>query len=261
MVEKKVRAHSKFSASGAERWFNCPGSVELSEGQPDKTSVWAEEGTLAHEVLEYLLLQNIGIPSPNVTFPKKVPPEMVDHAIEAVNFIATLWRELPDADILVETRIYLEFIHPEMFGTFDSAVIDHFGTLHIFDYKYGAGHSVSVKDNLQMIFYGLGMAHKYNWNFNNVRLWIIQPRIRGYDGPTFWDIPILELRKYVVNFKEAVQGVKDNPKDYYEGSWCWWCKAKSVCPLKLQAKLDSAKDIFKATNPVDKSKHTDENFY
>ena len=51
----KQRAHSKFSASGAERWFACPGSVELSEGVPDKETEWSKEGTLAHEVLEEIM--------------------------------------------------------------------------------------------------------------------------------------------------------------------------------------------------------------
>lgn len=255
----KVRAHSKFSASGAERWFNCPGSVELSEGQPDKSSVWAEEGTLAHEVLEFLMLKAIGHPS-SVDREMKAPGDMVVHGTAATDFIVSLWKKLPDAGIKVETRIYLDFIHPEMFGTFDSAILDFFGTLHVFDYKYGAGHSVSPTKNLQMIFYGLGMAYKYHWNFKKVRLWIIQPRIKGYDGPTYWDVPILDLKKYVEIFSKAVEKVEKYPNKYVEGEWCWWCKAKNICPLKIEAKLNQAYEIFKAI-PVDKAKDINENFY
>ncbi len=135
-----------------------------------------------------------------------------------------------------------------MFGTFDGAVLDHFGTLHVFDFKYGAGHAVSPKENLQMIFYGLGLAHKYQWNFQNVRLWIIQPRIKGYDGPTYWDISISDLKKYEQFFKDAVERVEKRP-EFKEGSWCHWCKAKNACPLKKQMKDDKAIEMFKQ-NPL-----------
>lgn len=232
-----MRAHSKFSASGAERWFNCPGSVELSEGQPDKTSVWAEEGILAHKFLENVLTGNAS---------SKVKNDMYYHVQNAAKFIFDLHRKTKGSELNVETRIYLDFIHPEAFGTFDSGIVDLFGMLHVIDFKYGAGHSVSPVKNLQMIFYGMGLAHKYDWNFKRVRLWIIQPRIKGYDGPTFWDIPIMELKSYVPIYKKAVRQVEQFPNKYVEGEWCWWCKAKSICPLKLKQKQDSCIDIFKS---------------
>lgn len=216
--------------------MKCPGSVELSEGQPDKSSPWAIEGTEAHKVLEDTLRMN--------ALGRDVPPEMIRHAASAASFILGVLEKSEGAELLVESRVHLPFIHPEMFGTYDGAVVDYFGTLHVFDYKYGAGHSVSPKENLQMIFYGLGLAHRFNWNFSRVRLWIIQPRIKGYDGPTFWEISILELKAYVQKFKAGVENVLENPDVYVEGSHCHWCKAKSVCPLKFESKLDQAQSIF-----------------
>lgn len=241
------RAHSKFSASGAERWFNCPGSVKLSEGMPDKSSPWAIEGTQAHEVLEKMMLADL-LDTPEARrecneLSSKSPHEMVVHAYNTAEFILELGKK-NQAEVQVETRIYLDFIHPEMFGTFDGAVLDHFGTLHVFDFKYGAGHSVTPQENLQMIFYGIGLAHKHHWNFKRVRLWIIQPRIKGYDGPVFWDVSIDELYSYVTQFREAVHRVINKPSHFNEGGWCHWCKAKTVCPLKTSAKLEAAKIIF-----------------
>lgn len=243
------RAHSKFSASGAERYFECPGSVELSEGMPDKGSVWSIEGTQAHELLEEIMTVMIAAGSTRIYYPqvrRGIPKEMVFHGTNAANFIMGLHAKTPGSEVLVETRVYLKFIHPEMFGTFDGAVLDHFGTLHVFDYKYGAGHAVSPIKNLQMIFYGLGLAHLYDWNFKNVRLWIIQPRIKGYDGPIFWDLSIMELKSYVDVFRRAVERVLDNPTLYKEGPWCHWCKAKSKCPLKNEARAEKAVNIFKS---------------
>lgn len=246
------RAHSKYSASGAERYFNCPGSVALSEGLPDKDSVWSLEGTKAHEVLERIMLALMQNVNAKVGFlflnDTQVKKEMIQHGHNAAKFILELGRKLK-AKVLVETRIYLKFIHPEMFGTFDGGVVDHFGTLHVFDYKYGAGHAVSPKENLQMIFYALGLAYLYDWNFKRVRLWIIQPRIKGYDGPLFWEISIGDLRKYVDVFKRAVARVEKNPTHYVEGSWCHWCKAKGNCPLKQDARIDRAVNVFQS-NPI-----------
>lgn len=242
-----VRAHSKFSASGAERWFNCPGSVELSEGRPDKSSPWAIEGTLAHEVLEAILLILLGLASLGQydALLKSVSPTMVVHAKAAAKFILGLHARTPDSLVQVETRIHLPFIHPAMFGTFDAGVIDYFDTLHVFDYKYGAGVFVSPTENLQMIFYGLGLAFLHQWNFKKIRLWIIQPRVKGYDGPLFWDLAVTEAhRVWVPRFEKAVRRVEREPDTFVEGKWCHWCKAKSVCPLKRAAKLEEAKSVF-----------------
>lgn len=242
-----VRAHSKFSASGAERWFNCPGSVALSEGLPDKSSPWALEGTQAHEVLETVMTRAIAAGATRVAdnyVDQTTPWEMQRHAIHAANFVLGLHARTPDSEVLVETRIYLDFIHPEMFGTFDGAVIDFFGTLHVFDYKYGAGHFVSPTENLQMIFYAIGLAHRFHWNFKRIRVWIIQPRVKGYDGPLFWEVSTPELKSYVDVFRAKVARVEESPGIYVEGSWCHWCKAKSICPLKREAKLAAAKSIF-----------------
>ncbi len=250
MSKTKERAHSKFSASGAERWTQCSASVELSEGQPDKDTIWSLEGTLAHWVLEQIMLWLLaGKAIVGFLFVKKkgVDKSMIHHAHNAAKFMIELGKKL-GAEVIVETRIYLSFIHPEMFGTFDGAVLDHFGTLHVFDYKYGAGHAVNPKNNLQMIFYALGLAAKYQWNFKTVRLWIIQPRIKGYDGPIFWDISMEDLRKYEKIFKKAVWRVENKP-ELKEGSWCHFCKAKSICPLKREAKKEKAIDLFKS-NPI-----------
>lgn len=248
------RAHSKYSASGAERWINCSGSVELSEGLPDKSSPWAKEGTEAHEVLEALmriyLSGNDGATiEDHQALLRQRQGDMFRYASHASNFMIDLHERTRNSSLMVETRIYLDFIHPEMFGTFDGAVVDHFGTLHVFDYKYGQGHAVGPKENLQMIFYGMGLAHQFKWNFKRVRLWIIQPRIKGYEGPLFWDVPISTLRAYVGLFEAAVRRVEREPESYIEGSWCRWCKAKSVCPLKKEIKIEKAISIFSLAPP------------
>lgn len=245
-MKTEARKHSKYSASGAERYFQCPGSVALSEGLPDRDNKYSIEGTQAHTVLEALMKSAIEGYTKILPLRDPVTASMISYGTHARDFIMDIHEKAPRSEIMVETRISLPFIHPEMFGTFDSAVVDHFGTLHVFDYKYGAGVPVGPEENLQMIFYGMGVAHQWDWNFKKVRLWIIQPRIKGYDGPLFWEIGILELKKYVDVFRKAVERVERYPNKFVEGSHCHWCKAKSVCPLKQQGKLAKAKAVFQA---------------
>lgn len=242
MKKHKERAHSKFSASGAERWVNCPGSVALSEGLPDKTSFWAEEGTRAHEMLERYMRYAIEKKLPEIK--TNTMDLMTHYVVEAANFMLKIHAENPGSIIQVESRVYLDFIHPEMFGTYDGAVIDYFDTLHVFDFKYGRGHVVDPKNNLQMLFYGVGVAHLHHWNFKKARLWIIQPRIRGYRGPVFWDVAIEDLKLYADFFQEAVETVECEPETFSQGPWCHWCKAKSICPLTTGKKHQKALEIF-----------------
>jgi hypothetical protein len=243
------RKHSKFSASGAERWFNCPGSVALSEGMPDTSNVYSEEGTWAHEYLELYLRANIKGRTQAAILAahhaKRVRPiPMQAFVAQSGNSILERHAKKQNSELLVETRITLDWIHPEMFGTFDAGDVEMFGTLDVYDFKYGQGHIVSPTNNLQLLFYAVGLAHRYDWNFEYARMYIIQPRAKGYSEPVYWELPIKHVRSHANSFKEAVERVEKHPNQFKEGSWCHWCKAKKVCPLKVGAKEAEAKRIF-----------------
>ena len=52
------KPHAILGASSSHRWLACPGSIRLSAGMPNTGSVYAEEGTAAHELAEKCL--NLG---------------------------------------------------------------------------------------------------------------------------------------------------------------------------------------------------------
>ena len=52
-----MATHSKLSASGAEKWMRCPGSIAMSEGLPDTSSAAADEGTAAHFIASVCLIE------------------------------------------------------------------------------------------------------------------------------------------------------------------------------------------------------------
>ena len=54
-VNHAERAHARFSASGSERWLSCPASIKAEIPYPNTSSVFAEEGTLAHELADTAL--------------------------------------------------------------------------------------------------------------------------------------------------------------------------------------------------------------
>ncbi len=49
------KAHAVRSASGAKRWFNCPGSINMEFGRPNNSSDAARLGTAAHALGEVCL--------------------------------------------------------------------------------------------------------------------------------------------------------------------------------------------------------------
>ena len=53
-IDHKSRAHALLSASSAHRWLACPPSAVAAEAYDDTGSDYAAEGTLAHEVAEWV---------------------------------------------------------------------------------------------------------------------------------------------------------------------------------------------------------------
>ena len=51
--------HANLSASGAELWSNCPGSVHMATLYPGSSSPAAAEGTLAHALAETMILDRL----------------------------------------------------------------------------------------------------------------------------------------------------------------------------------------------------------
>lgn len=256
MQAHKERDHSDWSASGAEIWTNCDGSVAAAEkarakGVKDKASSASTDGTLAHEKLEKLLswlLLNLNSPVLEDymwdVIGMNTSQEMAEHVKNSANFIMARVARLKKFILIIEKKVFLSFIHPGMFGTPDAALINLGVSLEIFDFKYGF-KTVSPVKNLQLIYYAVALAKQYNWNFKKVRLWIIQPRSAGYDGPAFYDLSIGELKTYVKFFEDAVDRTLDHPDRFKEGAWCWFCKGKTECPLKTTKRTANIIGMFK----------------
>jgi len=237
-LEGEKRAHAKFSASGSHIWTECSRSVELSaKAPPSETSEYAALGTEAHACLELVLREYFAkgkdMPlGPLIHEIKEMglfSDEILDHVFTAAKAIRDLSRF--GGDIKIEHRVDLSFVHPGTFGTVDFAVVEEFGRLTIVDFKYGEGIAVDAKENSQLIFYALGLAHEYNYNFAEVKIVVVQPRAEHPDGVVReWDTDIDTLLEWKNKFILAVKASLAKDGSFKSGEHCRWCRAKPICP-------------------------------
>ena len=104
--------HAVLSASAAHRWMNCPGSISLCQGIPDKGSSYAEEGTLAHSLAELIINYNLSRMT-KAEF-KKAMKDIESNSFycqEMQDYIKSLYGLEPDDRIFPISKAYL---HHEM---------------------------------------------------------------------------------------------------------------------------------------------------
>jgi hypothetical protein len=160
-------AHAKLSPSSAERWMSCPGSVVLSEGMPEQTSKFAEEGTKAHGIAEAILREGLKFID--------CEKDMLDYVNIYVDYVQSLAGKLH-----VEQRVKINDV---VYGTADAVVWqENEKHLHIIDLKYGAGVAVEIVNNLQLQIYALATLLTFKYPAEQVTATIVQPRCPHSDG-------------------------------------------------------------------------------
>ena len=256
--------HAVLSASAAHRWMNCPGSISLCQGIPDKGSSYAEEGTLAHSLAELIINYNLSRMT-KAEFKKAMKDiesnsfycqEMQDYIRDYTERIWELMNEAKavcrDAELLTEQRLDFSAWVPGGFGTGD-VVIVYDKVIHICDLKYGKGVGVSAEQNPQLMLYGLGALSTYDmlYDIETVKLTIIQPRL---DSISTYEISAEELQKWgdAVVKPAAAAALADNA-ECTAGDWCRFCKAKAVCRARKDAMTELAKLEFKDARLLDDS--------
>src|SRR5665213_1100521 len=238
-----MKKHARFSASSAMRWVKCPGSILLSDQMPPlPESSYAAHGTAAHLVLEMLLKTHHkggNIQKAAALYKKKYDEQMVLDALDAVYEIERLTPE--GSFVASEERLKLDFICPDMGGTADYVIAEPYGKLIIIDYKYGT-QFVDPKENLQLICYALAAAHQYDYEFEEVKLVIIQPRVLGDDVAPVreWVTDMKDLKKWIDVFGYAANNALSPDARFEAGGHCYYCPAAAICP---ELKDKSLKEI------------------
>lgn len=263
-INHKERAHAKLSASGASRWATCPGSVQMEDGIPDKESIYAQEGTLAHEMSElklkhYLDPKGFGKRKLNAAIKKLKENELYQAEMESytdtyVDFIkekALSFSSNPYIEI--EKRVDFSRWVDGGFGTCDCVLI-HGSTLSIIDLKYGKGVPVSSEQNEQLILYALGAYDAFNliYNLDKIELNIVQPRINNFST---WEISLTELLLWGDYFKvQAEKALGGNGELVPSAKACKFCKARDICTARAENNLSLESEIKLKPNEIPKDK-------
>jgi len=260
-----MATHAILSASSAHRWLKCTAAPRFEEQFPEKTSEYAEEGSLAHAICE-LKIQKKFTPMGPRTFTtrynklKKNPlynDEMdktsdmyLEHLVER----AMAYDSPPS--VAAEVRVDISDYVPGGFGTCDCIMIGG-DTLCITDYKHGKGVPVSAEDNPQMRLYALGALKRYKPVYGdcikNVCMTIVQPRIQ--DAPSTETITDKELFAWGESIKPIATKAYMGLGDFCPGEHCRFCRGKAQC--KARASVNTALEEFKDYVPEAKAQPGD----
>lgn len=241
------KSHAKYSASGAERFINCPGSIRMQEGLPDEpSSAAASEGTLAHAALEFLL-KNGNTPKTRKFLADTYPLEMIKHAEWAANEI--LDDVTGDAEFFSEKEVDLKWLDKDAGGTCDAVVVNLPREIIIYDFKYGRSY-VPVEENLQLLFYGAGISREYADLADTIKFVILQPRTESLPRRE-WVISVEYLKEKSWQFADTIALTKkpDAPLNPNK-KWCHFCKARFICPALSTEALKKTKAEFDSTGEI-----------
>ena len=252
-----MAAHAKLSASGSDRWINCPGSVNAEEGIKGQSSSFAQEGTCAHELAELVLINGgscfewVGQPLvENDTF--FVTQEMAGYVQEYVDYVKAV-----GGFQMYEQQVDFSQWVPEGFGTSDAISIDG-DLMTCIDLKYGKGITVHAEKNSQGMLYALGAYSDFGdlYDIKRIKIVIVQPR---KDHISEFEIPLDDLLKWGEWASQKAEDCLQPDAERVPGEkQCLFCKAKASCPALLKKTQEVIMSDFDNLDMPGVSKLTDD---
>lgn len=257
LKDHSKRSHALLSASGAGRWLNCTPSAKLEDEYGEKkTSVYAEEGTLAHELSELYIAHDILGLIAEQDFDARLEQIMAndlfnEEMLEVIPIYTDYCAEQlaeakavnPLACMDIEQKLDLTEYVPESFGTADCVIIND-DLMEVIDLKYGKGVPVYADWNKQLMLYGLGALRKYDtmYDITVVRLTIVQPRINNISS---WLISAEELRKWAEEeLRPKAELAYEGTGELNAGEWCRFCAVRNQCRKLYEQQIEIAKYEF-----------------
>ena len=234
------RKHARLSASRADRFMTCPGSVRLESQMPEEPPGEAAAiGTMLHELAE-AMLRGEEIDDPDVS------PEHIKLAKSYADFVNNLVENPRKRLIEVNVDDGLKSLHQSLGGTADAVLVDG-NHLHIIDAKFGRV-PVEAENNRQLLTYAVGVMRKFKAPSNiTCTMHIFQPMV----GHSKWTVDGARLIQHGVDLQEAATlalsyGAPTNPSP----DACKYCRAKTICPSMRQKVQDNARKEFSTDTTV-----------
>ena len=229
-----MSGHAQLSPSSAARWMICPGSVELCADLPDTSSSASSEGTMMHTVAAKCLENGTDASGYVGTMDFETKLVLQTEQAQAVQRYVDTVRDVVKAtggELLVEQRLSIEHMTGEKGakGTAD-AVILTMNELIVIDAKFGRGVEVEAANNPQLMMYAHAalVEREVAYDFQNVRLMIVQPRLGA--APE-WTIPVAKLNNFAIDVAFSAELTRQDFAPLVPSpKGCQWCRAKATCP-------------------------------
>jgi len=245
-----MTVHAVFAPSSAYRWFRCPGSIKLSADVTRVSSVYADEGTAAHTLIEACLREDADAAScigDTITVRDGVTFDVDEEMANAAQIFLDLVRAYVEDGYELRSEVKLDLGHlwPGQFGTGDAVLFkEEIGDLQIVDFKYGRGVVVEPEENPQLLSYLSGAAKLYhNHQIQTVAVHIVQPRVPGPPVKS-WDCSVERLAEFEWEFRHAVENAQQDNAPLVAGDHCQFCPASGFCPELRAASLKAAQAEF-----------------
>lgn len=242
VINHSERGHAILSPSSSERWLNCTPSARLADAAGSKTSEYAEEGTTAHELAEYVLgcwtdgtflpeCEEMPVPE-NIASNKYYSEEMKEAISHYIGFVTGEFYEMQKGPFGGSVRMYLEEkldisgYAPESFGSADVSLVSE-QILHIIDLKYGKGVKVPA-ESPQFKMYALGVVAKFGGpKVKRIRMSVAQPRLKHFETIEVDVRDLLDWAEKVLRPKAKL--AYEGKGEQVVGSWCQFCPVKATC--------------------------------
>lgn len=243
--------HAMLSPSSAYRWTQCPASAAIAQANPSPSSFYADEGTVAHALAEWVLRTDgdpharvgevVRVPgrlTPDKTREITIDADMADYVIGYVERCRAA-SSFEGAVVLVERAVPIDDVTGEVgaTGTADYLVAlpraDGTYDVVVRDLKYGQGKMVEAQGNLQLAMYAHGACVDLSMlvdltDDTVVTMTIDQPRRKSVST---WGLTLAQLREVIEGIRQAAvpalaAGV-DGPRK--AGAWCDFCPIRAAC--------------------------------
>jgi CRISPR/Cas system-associated exonuclease Cas4 (RecB family) len=233
-MQHTERAHARLSASRAERFMTCPGSVRLeAQMPPEPAGEAAALGTMLHELSEKIL-RGEEIDNPDLD------PDHLQMAQSYADYVNGISANPRKKLIEVNVDAGLKSLHQALGGTADAVIVDG-DHLHVIDAKFGRV-LVEAKDNKQLLTYALGVMRQFNAPASiQCTMHIFQPRA----GHSKWTVSGMDLITHGLELKKAADlALSPDAPTNPSPDACKYCKAKTICPSMRQKVQDNARKEF-----------------
>ena len=224
-----------FRPSGAEGWMNC------TRWQSDPSeSKYAAEGTMLHEVVASVLVQEINKMPEEISKPYA---SLTDEQAEAVEFCLDAVNSIEYAERWVETELDISSVTGEKgaTGTPDLVLYNSADRwLTVVDFKFGR-MPVPARYNKQLMIYAQAWKNANpDYDVRQVWLVIVQPRLNMVDHA---EVTLSELLDIEYRAKDAV-AVHGTGEATPGEKQCKWCRHAGRCEAQNQYVLTTVADDF-----------------